>query len=128
MLKLVKEHKELLISILLVLFVTLYLYGCEPTTPSLNGTGTLVNRGELQLELEQIIALAEIRLHDIERQERLRQIITENALVLVQGQPFNPLGLLTGVAALYGITQGGSNIGRVVNTARKKRKVDNGTG
>ncbi|GAH62920.1 unnamed protein product, partial [marine sediment metagenome] len=46
--------------------------------------------------------------------------------ILVQGQPFNPLGLITGVAAIYGLTQGSSNITKVVKNKVKKRKVNNG--
>ncbi|GAH22170.1 unnamed protein product, partial [marine sediment metagenome] len=36
--------------------------------------------------------------------------------ILVQGQPFNPIGCITGIAALYGIAQGTSNARKVVKT------------
>jgi len=103
------------------------MYGCEAKTKSLVEPDRLVNRQELQLELDQIIGLAQLRMTDLDQQEQFRAIIMQNALVLVQGQPFNPLGLITAIAAIYGVTQGGSNITKVVNNVRNKRKANNGT-
>jgi len=102
------------------------MYGCEVKTHSLTGSNKLVNRQELQLELDQIIGLAELRMADLDQQEKFRAIILQNALILVQGQPFNPLGLLSAVAAIYGVAQGSSNITKVVKNKRNKRKVNNG--
>ncbi|GAI67850.1 unnamed protein product, partial [marine sediment metagenome] len=68
------------------------------------------------------------RMADLDRQEQLRAVILQNALILVQGQPFNPLGLITGVAALYGITQAGQNTVKVAKNIKAKRKANNGTG
>jgi len=102
-----------------------YGYGCEPKTKSLIHTNTLVSRQELQLELDQLITMSQLRMADLDKQEELRAIILNNALILVQGQPFNPVGLLTGIAALYGVTQGGRNISQTVKNTRYKRKVNN---
>ncbi|GAH63095.1 unnamed protein product, partial [marine sediment metagenome] len=100
-------------------------YSCEPKVSSLWQEGKQVNRQELQLELDQLIGVAQLRMVDLDKQEELRAIILQNALILVQGQPFNPLGLITGVAALYGISQGGCNITKVVKKKCVKKKVNN---
>jgi hypothetical protein len=123
----IKKHSPVLITALIISFVLLYIYGCEPKTPSLISINKQVNRQELQLELDQLIGLAQLRMVDLDKQDALRTVILQNALILVQGQPFNPLGLLTGIAAIYGVTQGGNNVSKVVKNLRNKRKVNNGT-
>ncbi|MBA7652687.1 hypothetical protein ES703_60526 [subsurface metagenome] len=85
-----------------------------------------INRQELQLELDQFMALVQIRMVDLDKQDELRAVILQNALILVQGQPFNPLGLLTAAASIYGITQAGRNAAAGVKKVREKRKANNG--
>lgn len=124
----IKRHFTVLVTALVTIGLLIYIYGCEPKVWSLNYSNRRVTRSELQLELNQIIGLAELRMLDLDRQERLRAVILQNALILVQGQPFNPVGLITAVAAVYGVSQAGCNVSKVVKVTRKKRKVDNGTG
>jgi len=124
----IKKHKSLLISILVTGCCLFYCYGCEPKVRSLNSNYQLVTRSELQLELDNILATAQIRMLDLDKQEQLRSLILQNALIVVQGQPFNPLGILTGLAAVYGIAQGGQNVKQVVKNISTKRKVNNDTG
>lgn len=124
---LIKKHLTLLITLLVTIGISFYLFACEPKTSSLRQEGKMVNRQELQLELDQFIGLAQLRMVDLDKQEQLRAIILQNALILVQGQPFNPVGLITAVAAIYGVTQGGKNITKVVKERVNKRKVNNGT-
>ncbi|MBA7526367.1 hypothetical protein ES705_18529 [subsurface metagenome] len=116
-----KKYTTLIITGLLSIGMMIFLYSCEPKVPSLIDRTAMVNRQELQLELDQLIGIAQIRMADLDKQEQLRGIIIQNALMIVQGQPFNPFGLLTAVAALYGITQGGNQITKVVKNARAKR-------
>lgn len=120
-----KKHTSLLITILVSVGLLFYLVSCEPKTLSLRQKDKQVNRQELQLELDQIIGLAQLRMVDLDRQEQLRAIILQNALILVQGQPFNPVGLITAAAAIYGLTQGGKNISKIVTTKHNKGKGNN---
>lgn len=122
----IKKHIPLLITVLITVSTLIFIYGCESKTQSLLNTNKRINRQELQLELDTIMALAQVRGVDLDKQDRLRAIILENALILVQGQPFNPFGAITGFAALYGLTQAGSNITKVVKDKRDKRKNNNG--
>lgn len=105
-----------------------YGYGCEPKVKSLIRPTHRINRQELQLELDQLIGMAQLRMVDLDKQEQFRSIILENALILVQGQPLNPIGIITAIAAVYGATQGGRNITKVVKEKRNKRRENNGTG
>jgi len=120
-----KKHAALLVTILVSVGLLFYLVGCEPKTISLKQGNKLINRQELQLELDQIMGTAQLRMADLDRQDQLRAIILQNALILVQGQPYNPVGLITAAAAVYGLTQGGKNISKTVVAKRKKGKTNN---
>lgn len=111
----VKSKWEWVMVMALASGLVIWIVGCPPTTTSLlNGT-TKITRDELQLELDSLIMSAKFRMEDLDRQEKLRQMVLQNALLVLQGQPFNPLGILSGVAALYGI-------GAAVGTGKKKLK------
>lgn len=118
----IKNHKRIIIVYAVTCGVLLYLYACESRVRSLNNDKRLVTRAELQAELNALIDKAEIRFASLDRQDKLRQIILNNAMVVVQGQPFNPAGLITAVAALYGVTQATGKTAGAIKNARDKRK------
>jgi len=126
MVKWIVKHLSTIIAFLVSVVFVVYMYGCQAKTTSMMRDNQKVNRQELQLELDQIIGLAKLRMADLDKQEEFRAIILQNALILVQGQPFNPIGLLSAIAAIYGIKQGGSNITKAIKTNRVKKKVNNG--
>lgn len=123
----IKNHLPFLTTLLVTIGVLIFVVACEPKVQSLYRKDIQVNRQELQLELDQMLGLAQLRMADLEKQEQLRAVILQNALILVQGQPFNPVGLITGIAALYGITTGASNVGKSVKKKYTITKVNNGT-
>jgi len=124
MLEWLKKNWTLLLTGSVLCVFLFFGYACGPRTQSLIYDDKKVNRQELQLELDQLIGTAQIRMIDLEQQDQLRAIILQNALILVQGQPLNPLGIITALAGIYGITQGGKNITTVVK--KKLVKVNNG--
>lgn len=119
----IKKHSTLLITILTCIGFLFYCYACEPKVRSLVNINRFVNRQELQLELDQYIGMAQLRVADLDKQEALRAIILQNALVLVQGQPLNPVGILTAVAAVFGAMKGGQTIVQGAKNARAKRNT-----
>lgn len=121
-----KKNAIIITTVLVTAAFVIYCYGCEPKTPSLSMPSKRINRQELQLELDQFISMAQLRMADLDQQEQLRSIVLQNALILVQGNPYNPVGIITAVAAIYGVTQGGSNITKVVKHKVSKRKANNG--
>ena len=121
----IKEHTTLLTTILVSIGFLIYCYGCQPRVRSLINRNVFINRQELQLELDQFIGMAQLRIVDLNRQEELRAIVLQNALILVRGQPFNPLGIITAIASVYGVTQVTRNIKQGVKNARVKRSTNN---
>ncbi len=124
----IKKQWTIIFTALITVGIILFVYGCEPKTGSLIDDNRQVNRQELQLELDQIIGLAQLRMVDLDKQEQFRAVILQNALILVQGQPYNPLGIITAIAGIYGVMQGSRNVTNVVKTGIHKRKKNNGTG
>lgn len=81
----------------------MFCLSCPPTTQSLLEPAKKVTRAELQLELDTLIATAQIRKADLDQQEAIRNIILKNALVMVETGTFSPLGIATALFAFYGI-------------------------
>lgn len=126
MLSFIKKHTASLITSAITAGLIIFIYGCPSTTTSLLHNDRQITRPELQLELENITALARLRITDLNQQDELKSLLVQNALVIFSGQPVNPFGLLTGVAAIYGIATGGYQIGGKVNRTVKKVKEKNG--
>lgn len=81
-------------------------YSCQPEVRSLIHPGQMITRPELQVELDSIVATAEFRMADLDRQDAFRDIIFKNALLMVETGTVNPLGIITLLTSLYGITRG----------------------
>ena len=120
-----KKEFSIIVTILLTVCMVFYLQSCEPTVPSLSSNTGQVTREQLQLELDNILATAKLRMIDLDRQDQVRNLITQNALLIVEEQPFNPVGLITGIAAIYGAMQAGSKTVQVVKNGVRKVKVNN---
>lgn len=122
----IKKHYSFLITLAVTASMIVFIYACEPKVASLLDNKTMVTRAELQLEVEQFVGTAQIRMLNLDKQDQIRSILFQNALLIVQGQPFNPFGLLTAVAALYGLTQAGGKVSKTVKNTLDKRKINNG--
>lgn len=92
-----------LIGGVLCIALVIWAYGCESKTPSLITTGKKVNRAELQLELDTLIASSGIRVQDLNRQDRFKTALFEQSMLLAQGGTLNPVGLGFTVAGILGI-------------------------
>jgi len=97
-------------AIAIVTLLLFWQWGCPAQVPSLTKPGVRITRPELQIELDSIIATAEFRMAELEKQEQFRNIIFQNALLMVGGGTVNPVGILTGLAALYGLGTGAKQL------------------
>ena len=119
-----KNWKAILIGVTTVLLMLFYI-GCQARTQSLSDPKRLVSRGELQIELNNVLATAELRMADLDKQEAIRSLILQNALVLASGGTLNPVGIISAIAAVYGLATAGQ---KVVNTFSNGIKKNSGTG
>lgn len=120
---LLKRNWPRVVALLLCATLIAWAVGCNPTVPSLTKPGVLVDRGELQLELEYLLATYELRGADLDQQEKLRKMILDNALLIAQAGTFNPFGLLTAIAAFYGAGSAAKDGGKLI----KKKLTKNGS-
>lgn len=98
------------IAIVLLTGLLFWGFGCPPRTPSLLVEGKKVTRPELQIELDSIIATAEFRLAELDKQEQVRDLIFKNALLMVETGSINPVGIITMLAGLYGVIHAGKHL------------------
>lgn len=122
----ITKHWLSLATGLLIVGLLFYGYGCESKVHSLTDNGKWVNRQELQLELDQIFGLAKLRMLDLDKQDQIKAVIFQNSLLLLQGQGVNPVGMITAICGIYGITQAGRNVTNAVKKKVNKGKVNNG--
>lgn len=94
------------VALIILTAILFWGYGCPPQTTSLLDPTKKITRPELQIELDTIIATAEYRLADLDRQNQFRDIVFKNAMLMVEGGTLNPVGILTMLAGLYGVTRG----------------------
>lgn len=99
-------------NVLLLLCVS-----CPPTTKSLFNNSKKITRPELQLELDTIIATAQLRLADLDKQQQLRDVILKNALIMVETGTFSPFGMATALFGFYGIATAAT---KAKNAIKKK--------
>jgi len=81
-------------------------WACQPQVASLVHPGIKITRPELQIELDAIIATAEYRMTELDRQQAFQDIIFKNALLMAESGGVNPVGIITLLAGLYGIARG----------------------
>ena len=105
--------------------VLLYAYGCQPKTKSLTQPDHKVTRSELQTEIEMLLAKARIGEADLERQEEIRNLIFNQTLLVAQGQPVSPLGVMTSILAILGIGATADDVR--LRKQRKKQPIYNPT-
>jgi len=121
----IKKNHRIITTVLVTIVLCVWVYACESKVASLDGSKRLVNRAELQLELDRFIALAEMRMLSLDKQDALRSLIIENSILLVQGVPLNPVGLITAIAGIYGLSHGTSKVVRTVKKRQAKRRTNN---
>lgn len=107
-----KQHWPHVLSLSLAVLFIAYALGCEPRARSPLDPTQKLTRAELQVQMEYLIQQFDLRIHDIEKQEQLRNFILQNALAIGQAGTVNPLSILTTIAAFYGV-------GSAANAGRK---------
>lgn len=116
-----KKNKRTLILYGVTIGILIFLYACESKVRSLNNSKHLVNRAELTAEFNALIDRYDIRYASLDRQDKIREIVLNNAMFVVQGQVLNPVGLLTAILSVYGVTQAAKNTTGAIKNARAKR-------
>ncbi|GAF86828.1 unnamed protein product [marine sediment metagenome] len=116
-----KKNTRVLIVYGVIIGSMVYLYSCESTVRSMENGKRFVTRPELQIEINTYLDRVDIKFASLDRQDRLRQIVVNNAMLIAQGSELNPVGILTGLLSIYGIQQVAKNTTGAIKNARNKR-------
>ena len=87
----------------IVIGLFFYAYGCESKTQSLIDPDKKVTRDYLQSEIDYLLNTGEIRFADLDRQDKLKQMIFNQGLIIAQGNEINPVGIITTLMAIMGV-------------------------
>lgn len=114
-----KDKWPLYVVMLAANVLILFCTSCPPRTQSIYDPTLKVTRIELQIELDMMLATAQMRMASLDKQQAIRDTILKNALLMVETGTLNPLGILTALFASYGI---GNAACKVKNGVKKKPK------
>lgn len=81
-------------------------YGCESKCKSLIDPQQLVNRSELQNELNYLIGQAKAREENLDKQDAVKQALLDSVNIMSSEGSINPSGLLNLAATIGGISFG----------------------
>lgn len=127
--KWVRHNQGVTFSILLIIIVTAWTFGCESRVASLLNPTKMVNSEELkveldsevarlQLEIERMLATADLRLAHLARLEAVKQKLFEFAAITADAKTVNPAGV---VGLLFSIL----GIGAVIDNRIKDKVIKN---
>jgi len=102
-------------------------FSCESRVPSIlkntslapNGTlstNATVTREELSAELAYISSIAEKRFADLDKQDALRKMISDQAVIIAAGGAVNPAGIISLLMGIMGV-------GAVIDNRKKANTI-----
>jgi hypothetical protein len=101
----------------------IWVYGCESSTKSLLNKGEKIDRLELQAEVEYLAGVADSRIADLDKQDKIRQQLLDAANVLASGGQINVSGLFNLAASIAAISFGLNRNQAYKNALKEKTKA-----
>ena len=97
------------------LFAILYFWGCESQVKSIECEDKWITRNELTAEYDLMVARFQDKFKSLDMQDKFKEHLVENLVIVSQGGNINPVGVLLG---LLGVLGGGA----IADNATKRRK------
>lgn len=104
------------LSVIAGVLLLIWFWGCQSEVTSLLEPDQKVNRQELELELNSIMAVAEMRFGQLDQQDELKQFLMQQALLAGQSGTINPFALMTSIGAILGL-------GATIDNVRKRKEI-----
>lgn len=104
------------IAVIVILLLCVWIFGCQSKVRSLNGSLDEVTRVELKNELDHLLTVAESRFLELDRQDEIKQMIFNSALMMARGGSINPIGVMTTFGAILGL-------GATVDNVKKRKEI-----
>lgn len=100
------------IAVILTACLLLYFYACVPKTTSILNPPQKISREQLNIEVDILIAKANAGYASLEQQEKLRDLLFEQALIAAATGTINPIALLTTIGTILGIGAAADNVNK----------------
>lgn len=110
--KMVRHNQGLATMIVVVGCLAFCTYGCESQVSSIVNPTVKVTRAEAAIELETLLAKAELQSAAFDKEDEIKTAIFNIGLVIAEGGTINPVGAVVTLAGLLGI-------GAVVDNRKK---------
>ena len=111
-----EKNRYIVIAGFLCCALLIWFCCCESRVPSIRNPNTSVTRDELNTEIEGILSSAEAKYSNLDKQDDLKKLLSDNALLVLQGGTINPVGVITTILGILGI-------GAVVDNRRKDKVI-----
>lgn len=105
-LKSLNDNHWYIIAAAIAAAIMIWVYGCVSTVPSVLHPEQLINRIELDNELQYLIGLVQARAQELDRQDAIKQALLDSANVIGQTGNINPSGLLNIIATIGAVSFG----------------------
>ncbi len=113
----IRHNQGMFIGAGIAITVLLWTYGCQSQVRSIVKPTVLVTRAELELEVDNYLALAELRFADLDRQDRIKVTLFDTAIDFLQGGKVNPAAVALVLGNILGL-------GAVIDNARKRTHIN----
>lgn len=115
--KFIRHNQGMFIGGILALVVLVWTYGCESQVTSILYAPDLVNRGQLQIEVDTFIAQAELKFAALDRQDQVKSTLFDTALTFMEGGNVNPAAVAIVIGNILGL-------GAVIDNVRKRTLIN----
>lgn len=108
----IRHNQCLTLAVVICSAIGYWAYGCESMVESMKTPGRMVNRPQLQIEVDTFLAETKLKFEELNRQDAFKRQLFEYALVIAEGGALNPVGV---AVSLFGIL----GIGAIADNRRK---------
>jgi dolichol kinase len=102
-LKYLNENHMAAIAALVLIAGAIYFLGCQSRVPSMIDPKKQITRGELEAESDFLIAQVRLKLEDLDRQDEIKRLISEQASLFATTGSFNPMGLANLAISVFAV-------------------------
>lgn len=113
----VRHNSGIVIGSIIAIAVLIWTYGCESQVRSIVNPIVIVNRGELQIEVDNFIAQAELKFADLDKQDELKSTLFNTAIDFMQGGNVNPAAVAIVIGNILGL-------GAIIDNVRKRTHIN----
>lgn len=105
-LRFINKNHWYIIAAIVAAALLIWLYGCQSTVNSMINPKQKITRAELENETNYIIGQAKVKLADLDRQDELKRLLLEQAVLFNSTGTFNPAGLINTLISVGAIAFG----------------------